>query len=162
MTTLEIVKPSQDAPVAIEKDSVRMKALNTFLMEYEGFDSSDVSDCEPSYTDNLFRVAGRKYYVLTDEEADEIAKDYILDSIWCFNSDFITSFLKHDVDLHADEIQDMQTALYERANSILLALIKDPEDFWKSAVAADGRGHFVCNYDGEEHQQGELFIYRYE
>jgi hypothetical protein len=48
----------------------------------------------------------------------------------------------------------------ESGNSAMLGLIQDHDAFVEDAISADGRGHFLSNYDGEEVKQGEYFIYR--
>ncbi len=51
----------------------------------------------------------------------------------------------------------------ERSNDAVLSLVERTcglDDFVEDAVSADGRGHFLSHYDGEENEQGEYFIYR--
>jgi hypothetical protein len=43
---------------------------------------------------------------------------------------------------------------------MLLNSIKDIEKFINEAIASDGRGHFISYYDGHEHEENGLFIYR--
>lgn len=61
-------------------------------------------------------------------------------------------------------IRAAQERLYEGANAIIHALIDDLNDFVDDAIAADGRGHFISSYDGEEHEvtvDGETYyVYR--
>lgn len=101
------------------------------------------------------------YLVLTNEEADEMAEQYILDSLWAFNPSFIASHC--DSDIPQEAIEAIQEK-YEASNPILLKLIKDKNDFIQDAISSDGRGHFISFYDGEEDEQvvnGTMyFIYR--
>jgi hypothetical protein len=54
----------------------------------------------------------------------------------------------------------MQGKLCESARPIVEALIEDMDHFVSDAICADGRGHFLSQYDGEENEEGEFYIYR--
>ena len=118
---------------------------------------------------NTFEVIGNEYKVLTDDEADEEAKENILNSLWAFNADFIitrTEFWNTCTDREASEVikalKEMQSRLCESANSIVKALIYDLDKFVDDAIDSDGRGHFITYYDGVEHwdSENDLYIYR--
>jgi hypothetical protein len=132
-------------------------------------------ECEPddlekaSYDKNLFEYGMESYLVLDDAEADQYAKDRILESLWAFNTEFVLSHSRIDVDDSNEEsiveaLKKMQEKLCEDANPIVRALIKDEEAFIADAVEADGRGHFLSSYDGEEHEitfaEELYYIYR--
>ena len=101
------------------------------------------------------------YLVLTDEEADEKAKEYILDSVWAFTPSFLASFTGFDIEVF-EAIQN--NGRCESNNAAILSMIEDEDDFVSDAISADGRGHFMSTYDGEENEEevnGETFyIYR--
>jgi len=104
-----------------------------------------------------------KHIVLTDEEADEKAAEYIKDSLWAFNAGFIIQHSK--LPYEAEEmIQAYQEKECESANDTIEALIEDMDTFIKDAIGADGRGHFMSSYDGQENEVKVLdttfFIYR--
>lgn len=113
---------------------------------------TDIEDAERVIND---------YLVLTDDEADEMAYQYIKDSLWAFNSSFIASHC--DSDIPQDAIEAIQEK-YEASNPILLKLIKDIDHFVEDAISQDGRGHFIGFYDGEEWEQTvngtTYYIYR--
>jgi hypothetical protein len=100
------------------------------------------------------------YGVYTDEEADEKAAEYIKESVWAFNADFICGY--------GSPLSPMVKAYQEKecegANDAILELITDLDDFVQRAISADGRGHFLSSYDGEENEEtvnGETYyIYR--
>lgn len=100
-----------------------------------------------------------EYLVLTDGEADEATREYIEGSVWAFNSWFVAGH----TDVSRKTIEHIQQ-LCEGANEPLLELIDDFGDFVEDAIDADGRGHFLSHYDGEEMEietDGEtLYIYR--
>lgn len=104
-----------------------------------------------------------KYIVLTDEEADEKAAQYIRESLWAFNASFIIdhSKLPHEAE---GMIKSWQAEKCEDANDTIEALIDDMDVFIEDAISADGRGHFITSYDGNENEEtvnGERFyIYR--
>lgn len=101
------------------------------------------------------------HIVLTDEEADSLAKAYILDSVWVFNADFLAAETGHDYEVFK-AIQE--NGRCEDNNSAILALIDDEQSFIDSAISADGRGHFLNTYDGQENEQRvdgiTYYIYR--
>ena len=112
------------------------------------------------FENDCFRTegTGEEYLVLTDEEADQIAGDYIKESVWAFRADFLLGYLPEGMTTEAIEaIQEN----CESANSPILAMIGYRlEDFIQDAIASDGRGHFISTYDGNENEQGNFFIYR--
>ena len=122
------------------------KAYNEDKEEIEEWDESD-----------------DKYLVLTDEEATERTTEYIKQSLWAFNASFIIDHSK--LPYEAEEmIANFQREKCEDANDVMEALIEDMDKFVADAISADGRGHFMSSYDGQEHEEtieGETFyIYR--
>ncbi len=101
------------------------------------------------------------HIVLTDQEADDKAKDYILDSAWAFNASFLADFTGFDIEVF-EAIQKNDRC--ESNNDAILSMIQDKDDFVQQAISADGRGHFMNRYDGNENEEtigGETFyIYR--
>lgn len=132
----------------------KIKSLETFLgRKIDGFDEDD----------NTGFVDHESYLVLTDEETDEEIKKYILDSLWTFNS----WFLVEQIDLPEEAIEMIEVfknTKCEDANSTIRAMINDEDDFVNAAISADGRGHFLSFYDGEENEvcgdECKYFIYR--
>lgn len=107
------------------------------------------------------------YLVLTEEEADKKAEEEILNSLWAFNADFILQHCKnadsmgcYEWDSAVKALRDAQANSCESLNGLVYALIDDIDDFVSDAISADGRGHFISYYDGEESEQNGLFIYR--
>jgi hypothetical protein len=92
------------------------------------------------------------YRVLDDVEATEAAEEYIKDTVWAFDADFIVS----ECGLHwslAEMIKVFQEQKSEDANDGILSLIESCttlKEFAESAIGADGRGHFLNGYDGNE------------
>ena len=96
------------------------------------------------------------YLVLDDCDADDAAKEEILNLVWTFNS----SFLSDHSSLDERAIAAMQRSMHEDANDSLISTIKDIEHFVDDAICSDGRGHFLSRYDGKENEQDRFFIYR--
>lgn len=135
-------------------------------------------DCKPdeleqaNYDENLFEYGMESYLVLTDNEAEEYAERYILDSLWAFNADFIlprSRIQVDDLDENAEEqilkaLKQMQEKLCENANPLIKALLENEEQFIEDAIEADGRGHFLSQYDGAENEVSDadetFYIYR--
>ncbi len=116
-----------------------------------------------------FELFGNEYKILTDEEADKAAEESIEESLWAFNAEFILEHSKIEVvGREYDEIvkafHKMQETLCESANALVKALVTDIndsiDDFVQAAVEADGRGHFISSYDGEEYESENFYIYR--
>jgi len=101
------------------------------------------------------------YIVLTDEEADEMAKRDVLDSLWAFNADFLAGESGIDIEVFK-AIQ--ANGRCEDNNEAISRLIGDETDFAEAAIRADGRGHFISHYDGNENEESvngtTYFIYR--
>jgi hypothetical protein len=117
-------------------------------------------------TDNIeddeLEVSGITYLVLTDEEADEKATEYIRDSLWAFNAEFLASYTNLPEEMFM-AVQDQ----CEKANDAILRCVEkmgSVEDFALQAIAADGRGHFLSRYDGREDEEEvngiTYYIYR--
>ena len=84
---------------------------------------------------------------LTDEEADEMARDYILESVWAFSPSFLSFHTEID-----EEIFKLLQDKCEDSNDAILRMIKDKDDFVYDAMQSDGRGHFISSYSGEEYE----------
>lgn len=106
--------------------------------------------------ENIEKIYGdyinKNYLVLTDDEANDLAADYIKDSVWAFNSDFIIDHT--ELPYEAKEmIETYQRDKCESANDTILAMIDDIDEFIDNAISADGRGHFISMYDGQENEE---------
>jgi hypothetical protein len=101
-----------------------------------------------------------EYAVGTDEEADEAAAEAVKESLWAFNASFILSEcdLPHELE---EGIQALQEKKCEGANDAILALVEKTcglESFVESAISADGRGHFLASYDGDEMELQDGYV----
>lgn len=111
---------------------------------------------------------GRTYKVFTGAEADQAAADEIKNSLWAFNADFILDHSKAADDLSDREyeqikksLQETQANIGESISPLVRCLIADLDDFIADAIDADGRGHFIAQYDGDEIDLGgDLYAYR--
>ena len=122
--------------------------------------AENLTEVEPYY-DNSYN---NDYLVLEDDEADEKAKEYILDTLWAFNA----SFIAYHTDLDEEVIQAIHNnGKCESNNDIFYNLINklgSIDDFINDAISADGRGHFLSSYDGCENEETingtTFYIYR--
>ena len=137
--------------------SEKLQALKDHLEEQgEPVDLDDIE--ESQHDDSTFKVWRRDYLVLTDDEADARALEYVRESLWAFNADFLASYC----DLPA-EMFSVLSEKCESANETIKKLVEQSggvKEFADEAVSADGRGHFLSGYDGDEYEQSEYFIYR--
>lgn len=149
-----------------DEETRKAAALAAYLVEYENFTEDEAAEIERNY-DGSFSCGSWEYQVMTDEEADEAARSEILESLWAFRPEFILSHM-HDhgpTSVREDEaickaLRIMQEELCESATPIMRALIADLDDFVSDAIQADGRGHFISRYDGDEIELGEFYAYR--
>ena len=133
----------------------RIKALSKFL-EVEEIEVETINYV-PEKEDTMFSVDGAEYLVLTDDEADQRAADYIRDTVWSFNASFLLSHMPNGMNEESIKIIQEQC---ESGNEPLKNMIVDLDHFIDDAISCDGRGHFMSSYDGEENEEGEYFIYR--
>jgi hypothetical protein len=139
----------------------QIKALAEFL----GVEPEEISE---GFDDNSFTVFdGETYLVLDEEGADAKAREEIEYSLWAFNADFIIQHCKNYDEMDNYEYQSAIESLRhaqenccENANGLVRALIDDMDEFVDDAITADGRGHFISKYDGEENEMNGFYIYR--
>lgn len=143
-----------------------IKAVNAVeaLADQIGYDPDDITlEKYTHYGLEVFSAGRGEYAVGTDSEADEACKEYIKDSAWAFRSSFICNYCNLPQEL-AEALEAMQSKKCESANDSILALIEKTdgglEGFVEDAISADGRGHFLSSYDGEENERDGFFIYR--
>lgn len=134
------------------------------LLDYEWGDFSDYGDSSPEeWRDET------GYIICTDVEANDLAYEYIVDTLWAF----LPSFLAGETGIDIEVFEALNAnGKCELNNDAIASLIKAtgvvPEsaiqDFVDSAIGADGRGHFLAQYDHEEHEvkvgDKTFYIYR--
>lgn len=147
--------------------SRKLEALKAHLIDCENFTEEEAEELEYDSRFNCFTCGSWEYKVFTEDEADEAVKADILGSLWAFNPDFIlrhTAFYQQSTededDAFIESLENLQCNICEGANAIVKALIEDMDAFVSDAVDADGRGHFLATYDGEELEVGDFFAYR--
>ena len=143
-----------------------IKSVNAVeaVADFVGCDPSEITQFDlPYYGMEVFSIGHKRYAVGTDEEAHEACKELIKDSAWAFRSSFICEYCNLPQEL-AEALEVMQSKKCESANDSILALIEKAngglDGFVDVAVSADGRGHFLSPYDGNENEKDGFFIYR--
>lgn len=148
-----------EAGFDLEDNGLHVLALCSFL------------DCQPDdlttlphdhYGLSVYGFGSSEYAIGADEDANQAAIDYIRDTVWAFNAGFILTECDLPSELE-DAIRAFQEEKCESANDALLALVEKCckstsgsegiEAFADSAIAADGRGHFLSSYDGNENEE---------
>lgn len=136
--------------------SDKIKALAELL------DITDLEEIEEMFPQSLstyYSVGHSEYRVFEDAEADQACKECIEDLLWAFRPEFLAPYMPKGIE--ADTIRAIQGERFEDANEPLLALVGDElERLVQDAIGADGRGHFLSGYDGEEREMGIFYIYR--
>lgn len=141
----------------------KLEVLKTFLIENQYYTKEELQSIKISegYDENIFEVENQEYMILNDEEADEKTKENINDSVWAFNADFI---IEHSDVLDFDEASETVVKaigeMCENGNEAMKKLISDMDEFVTDAISADGRGHFLNTYDGNEYEADNYYIYK--
>ena len=146
----------------------RLEALKAHLIECGDFTEEETEELTYEKQWDSFCAYGYEYKVLTDEEADAATREYILDTLWAFNAHFIlrhtafydTSSIEDD-EAFEEAIKELQGRICEGVNPIIRALIENIDEFVEDAIQADGRGHFLATYDGEEIELNHSKYYAY-
>lgn len=131
-----------------------------------GCDVEDaVKESYDHYGLKIYSYAHLEYAVGTDEEADQAVKENIKQSLWAFNAEFIIDHAKVGYsDAFVKQLKEMQAKLCEGCNDLVECLIEDLDEFIDDAIGADGRGHFLSSYDGNENEitidDETFYIYR--
>lgn len=116
-------------------------------------------------------LAGEEFIVCDEAGKTKELEDNIKESLWAFNAEFIIEHMStyenispREYEVVKKSLRKMQEELCESANPLIAAMIEDIEEFIEDAVSADGAGHFLSPYDGEETEfefDGETYyIYR--
>ena len=140
----EVIKEKTEMEKRIERQ--RENLINGYsLTDPRVLAVSKSADVTPLEAVEL--IVDEDWICLSDEEADERAEDYILESVWAFNPYFLSYHTGID-----EEVFKLLQEKCEEANEPILRLIKDKDVFVYDAITSDGRGHFLSPYDGEEHE----------
>ena len=136
----------------------RIKALAKWMHQESGDESETfyAQEMRPKTYDKCVIQVGSSanapdYLVLSDKEADKYAAERIKESVWAFRPEFVASHSK----LSYESTLSIFRALADKcegANDDILSLIKNMKKFVQAAISADGRGHFLSGYDGQEHE----------
>lgn len=111
---------------------------------------------------NELAVNGANYLILTDEEANDLAYNWIKESVWAFKSELLEELTSMDA-----EVFEVLQEKYEGANDAILKVIESTcglDTFVETVIKYEGRGYFISFYDGNEEciklDDNDLFIYR--
>jgi len=145
----------------IKIDKTQCQEAIQALAIHLGVDKDELKLASYSYFGlQVFKLGGDEYAVGDDEQAGEALYEYIEQSVWAFRASFIAS------ECNLPDSEGMIKAAQEKcesANDGILAMIKGTcglKSFVDSAESADGRGHFLSHYDGNENEVDGFFIYR--
>jgi hypothetical protein len=135
----------------------KIEALSIYL----GCEEDEISE---GYDECTFEYGREKYLVCTDEEADDRCKEYILDTLWAFNTSFIKNYIDTKTDYNEKSLCKCLVALQdlcEASNYLTKLLVGNRiDEFIDDAISTDRRSHYLASYDGEENEESGYFIYR--
>lgn len=98
---------------------------------------------------DIIEIDGVEYAFAPDDAAADLAcAEYIEQSLWAFNSDFLAG----ETDLPS-EVFEILARQCEAGNDAILKIVERTcslDSLVESAIGADGRGHFLNSYDGCE------------
>ena len=147
--------------------TLKLEALKAHLIENENFTEEEAEELTYDERFECFTCGSWEYKVFTEEEANKVTRESILESLWAFRPEFIlrhTAFYQNSTDTEDHEfckaLGGLQGSICEGANAIVRALIEDIDRFVDDTICADGRGHFLSTYDGDELDVGDFFAYR--
>lgn len=129
---------------------------------YEWEDFEDYGDSSPQ---EWREETG--HIICTDDEADEMAYDYIMETLWAFTPSFLAGETGIDIEVFEALAENGKC---ESNNDAIESLIKASgsrhalQEFVDAAIGTDGRGHYINSYDGSEHEvkvgNKTFYIYR--
>lgn len=118
--------------------------MNNELITALANDSRPTGD---HYGLKTYEIDGLEYALAVDyDAAEEACKEYIRESVWAFNANFLALHINA---LDADDIDRLRGDSCESCNEALLKLIDDFDAFANNAICTDGLGHFLSPYDGD-------------
>lgn len=98
---------------------------------------------------NIITIEGDEYIILDEDEIKERMDQHIQKTASYFNHDFLANM----TDLPEEVFQrliDKNEAVYK-----LIEKTCGIEEFIEECLSADGAGHFLNSYDGNEYELGE-------
>jgi hypothetical protein len=102
----------------------------------------------------VFTVGNAEFYVVTDSEADEIAEEYIRDTVWAFNASFINDHINNNVENIIDEYNEMRQD-FQNALDIMARLVDAREELGEAEESLESAND---TGDGEEIDEAQEFL----
>lgn len=107
---------------------------------------------------DVYTVDNMEFLILDIGQSYQATKNYILNTLWAFNSSFLAEMTKLDESVFM-ALRD----LCEDSNEAIGCLIGNTcgiSEFVSEAIETDGEGHFLAQYDGKEHIYDNYRLYR--
>lgn len=119
--------------------------LNLTVEELDDIELSDYG-----YGNNVhFEVHGTEYYCGTESEITNAVKEYIEQTLWAFNSSFLTKYTSDNI---GDDVISILQEQCESGNDGILELVNwnnNQNEITEDAIKSDGWAHFLNGYDGK-------------
>lgn len=144
-------------------DTIEQKRAG-LLASWLGCEADDVRQVGyQHYGLTVYSTPDGEFAVGDDLQCDLAVRSYIESCVWALNAEFVLKCCDLPLEL-TDAIRSFQSKQCEDANDALLALVNKTcgiERFTDRAIDADGRGHFLASFDGDENELlGSVFAYR--
>lgn len=129
------------------------------LAAYLEVDPEDLEEQEwGHYGLSLFADTVHEWAIGTDEEANAACLAYCEETLWAFKASFLLGYMtaglrEKDIETIQERCEDANPAIRALVGESLSWLVRD-------AIGADGRGHFLSSYDGNEIEAQGFYIYR--
>jgi len=167
------IKTGTKTPQQMRSDAKRIVNTDSYKGDQEDNDRYEVTiqdrvdDLDMAYGDEVDDEVKADFIRAMDEQNEDVegswdwrildqdgvestTKEYIEESVWAFNPDFLAAETGIDTEAFSS-IQDM----CEGANPAIKSMIEATcgmDHFIEEAVLSDGYGHFLSSYDGEEYE----------
>lgn len=153
----------------VEADDIDVNSWGSFDTEYGEYlvlDDQEADQAAKEYIEDSI-WAFNSWFILDHITIED------LNRYFGFEDTFYDEDEDEDIEIDdPDEVFYLNTGMYleewvenqqqraESGNDELYRAIDDIDAFVEDAITADGRGHFLSSYDGEEYEEGKYFIYR--
>ena len=126
--------------MAVDNETILNAILSTSTADHYGLPVVEIDGCE-------YAVARG------EDEVLRACRKYIEGALWTFNTSFLLQHMNVPASFDAsfeEALRATQRRQSEEGNAMIRECIKDIDALVEAAIAAEGAGHFLSAYDGNE------------